>query len=325
MIIKNYEIKKFKDNNLFLFHGSNQGFKEESLKINFLKENTSEYIKYFENEILSNIDEFFNEVFSGSLFNTKKIITISNATDKIYPLMEELIEKKVQDIKLILVAGVLDKKSKLRNIFEKNKSLISVPFYSDDNQILSKIANEFFKSKKISISFETINALVNRCNGERKFLNNELEKIEMFLKNKTNISIKEINKLTNLGENHSVSELVDNCLAKNIKKINYLMNENNFNSEDSILIIRTLLLKSKRLLNLIKNFSSLKNIDKTISNAKPPIFWKDKDIVKKQIKAWSLNQVEKLIFEINDIELLIKTNTQNSANILSDFIINKSK
>ena len=325
MIIKNYEIKKFTNNNLFLFHGSNQGFKEETLKINFLKENTSEYIKYFENEILSNKDIFFNEIFSGSLFNTKKIITISNVTDKIYPLIEELIEKKVQDVKLILIAGVLEKRSKLRNFFEKNKLLISIPFYNDDNQILSKIANEFFKGKKISVSFETINALVNKCNGERKFLNNELEKIEMFLKNRTNISINEINKLTNLGENHNISELVDNCLAKNIKKINYLMNENNFNSEDSILIIRTLLLKSKRLLNLIKNFSSLKNIDKTISNAKPPIFWKDKDIVKKQIKAWSLNQVEKLIFEINDIELLIKTNAQNSTNILSDFIINKSK
>ena len=325
MIIKNYEIKKFTNNNLFLFHGSNQGFKEETLKINFLKENTSEYIKYFENEILSNKDIFFNEIFSGSLFNTKKIITISNVTDKIYPLIEELIEKKVQDVKLILIAGVLEKRSKLRNFFEKNKLLISIPFYNDDNQILSKIANEFFKGKKISVSFETINALVNKCNGERKFLNNELDKIEMFLKNRTSISINEINKLTNLGENHSISELVDNCLAKNIKKINYLINENNFGSEDSVLIIRTLLLKSKRLLNLIQNFSSLKNIDMTISNAKPPIFWKDKDIVKKQIKAWSLNQVEKLIFEINDIELLIKTNTQNSANILSDFIINKSK
>ena len=325
MIIKNYEIKKFTNNNLFLFHGSNQGFKEETLKINFLKENTSEYIKYFENEILSNKDIFFNEIFSGSLFNTKKIITISNVTDKIYPLIEELIEKKVQDVKLILIAGVLEKRSKLRNFFEKNKLLISIPFYNDDNQILSKIANEFFKGKKISVSFETINALVNKCNGERKFLNNELDKIEMFLKNRTSISINEINKLTNLGENHSISELVDNCLAKNIKKINYLMNENNFGSEDSVLIIRTLLLKSKRLLNLIQNFSSLKNIDMTISNAKPPIFWKDKDIVKKQIKAWSLIQVEKLIFEINDIELLIKTNAQNSTNILSDFIINKSK
>ena len=325
MIIKNYEIKKFTNNNLFLFHGSNQGFKEESLKINFLKGNTGEYIKYFENEILSNIDNFFNEIFSGSLFNTKKIITINNATDKIYPLIEELIEKKVQDVKLILIAGVLEKRSKLRNFFEKNKLLISIPFYNDDNQILSKIANEFFKGKKISVSFETINALVNKCNGERKFLNNELDKIEMFLKNRTSISINEINKLTNLGENHSISELVDNCLAKNIKKINYLMNENNFGSEDSVLIIRTLLLKSKRLLNLIQNFSSLKNIDMTISNAKPPIFWKDKDIVKKQIKAWSLIQVEKLIIEINDIELLIKTNSQNTANILSDFIISKSR
>ena len=240
-------------------------------------------------------------------------------------MIEELIEKKVQDVKLILIAGVLEKRSKLRNFFEKNKLLISIPFYNDDNQILSKIANEFFKGKKISVSFETINALVNKCNGERKFLNNELDKIEMFLKNRTSISINEINKLTNLGENHSISELVDNCLAKNIKKINYLMNENNFGSEDSVLIIRTLLLKSKRLLNLIQNFSSLKNIDMTISNAKPPIFWKDKDIVKKQIKAWSLIQVEKIIFEINEIELLIKTNAQNSTNILSDFIISKSK
>jgi len=325
MIIKNYEIKKFINNSLFLFHGSNQGFKEESLKVNFLKENHDEHIKYFENEILSNIDNFFNEVLSGSLFNTKKIITISNSTDKIYPLIVELIEKEIKDVKLILIAGVLEKKSKLRNIFEKNKLLISVPFYSDDNKVLSTIANEFFKNNKISVSYETINALINKCNGERKFLINELEKIEMFSKNKTSISINEINRLANLGENHSISELVDNCLAKNIKKINNIMNENNFGSEDSVLIIRTLLLKSKRLLNLIQNFSSLKNIDITISDARPPIFWKDKDIVKKQIKAWSLNQVKKLIFEINDIELLIKTNTQNSTNILSDFIISKSK
>ena len=98
----------------------------------------------------------------------------------------------------------------------------------------------------------------------------------MFLKNRTNISINEINKLTNLGENHNISELVDNCLAKNTKKINYLMNENNFGSEDNVLIVRTLLLKSKRLLNLIQNFSSLKNIDMTISSAKPPIFGKIK-------------------------------------------------
>ena len=144
-------------------------------------------------------------------------------------------------------------------------------------------------------------------------------------KKKTNISFNEINKLTNLNKNSDIGELVDNCLAKNIKRTNYLISENNFGSEDSIIIIRIFLSKTKRLLNLIDNFSVQKNLDKTIASAKPPIFWKDKDIVKKQIKSWTLKQVEKLILEINEIEFLIKTKNQNSMYILSDFILNKSK
>ena len=147
----------------------------------------------------------------------------------------------------------------------------------------------------------------------------------MYSKKKTNISFNEINKLTNLNKNSDIGELVDNCLAKNIKRTNYLISENNFGSEDSIIIIRIFLSKTKRLLNLIDNFSVQKNLDKTIASAKPPIFWKDKDIVKKQIKSWTLKQVEKLILEINEIEFLIKTKNQNSMYILSDFILNKSK
>ena len=147
----------------------------------------------------------------------------------------------------------------------------------------------------------------------------------MYLKNKTNISADEINILANTGENQDIGELVDNCLAKNDKRIKYLMNENNFGSEDSIIIIRTFLLKAKRLLNLINVFTVQKDVDKTIAGAKPPIFWKDKDVVKKQIRSWTLNQIEQLILEINNIEFLIKTNSQNSIYILSDFIFNKSK
>ena len=154
---------------------------------------------------------------------------------------------------------------------------------------------------------------------------NELEKIEMYSKNKTNISSNDINKITNIGRNHDIGELVDNCLAKNNKHIKYIMNENNFSSEDSIIIIRTFLVKAKRLLNLLDIFNVHKNIDQTIESSKPPIFWKDKDLVKKQIKSWTLDQVKKLILEINEIELLIKTNAQYSIFILSDFILNKSK
>ena len=325
MIIKSFELKNNLNHNLFLFHGQNDGLKEDLIN-NLIKPKykTNTY-NYSEKEILNNLDNFYNLIYTNSFFEDNKLIIIKNVSDKIRTEIENIIEKKFDNVLIILISDVLDKKSKLRNLFEKNKSLISVPFYLENDQILVGLASKFFKEKKISISFETINILVSKANGERKLLMNELEKIELYSKNKTNISSSEINKITNIGENHDIGELVDNCLAKNNKHIKYIMNENNFSSEDSIVIIRTFLFKAKRLLNLLDIFNVHKNIDQTIASSKPPIFWKDKDVVRKQIKSWTLEQVKKLILEINEIELLIKTNTQNSIFILSDFILNKSK
>ena len=325
MIVKSFELRKNLNNNLFLFHGQNDGHKEELIN-NLIKPNykTNTY-SYTEKEILNNLENFYNLIFTNSFFEEKKLIIIKDVSDKIRTEIENIVEKKIDSVLIILISGLLDKRSKLRNLFEKDKKLVSIPFYLENNQTLLELANKFFKEKKISLSFETKNILVNKSNGERKLLMNELEKIEMYSKNKTSISSNEINKLANTGENYDISELVDNCLAKNNRHIKYFMNENNVSPEDSIIIIRTFLFKAKRLLNLIEVFDEKKNIEQTIASAKPPIFWKDKDVVKKQIKNWSLNQVKKLISEINKIELLIKTNAHNSIYILSDFILNKSK
>ena len=145
--------------------------------------------------------------------------------------------------------------------------------------------------------------------------------MESFVKNKSKINIEDLLKLTNLAENYNVSELVDSCLSKNRKKTINILNENNYSLEDCILIIRTFLIKSKKLFRLIKEFEDKKNIDLVISSAKPPIFWKDKDVVKLQIMSWSYSNAEKLIYKINHIELLIKKNANNSINILYDFIL----
>lgn len=228
-------------------------------------------------------------------------------------------------MKIILISNILDKKSKLRNYFEKEKKLISVAYYSDNNQTLSTLTKSFFSKKKIPISQEGINLIISRANGERKSLTNELKKIEDYLFDKKKISIEEIYSLTNLSGNYSVNELVDNCLAKNKQKTIYILNENNFSLEESIIIIRTFLMKSKRLLKLNQNFQDTQNLDQTILNFKPPIFWKDKELVKQQINNWSLEKTYKLIDEISKIELNIKKNSLNSLNILFDFILNTSK
>jgi len=324
MIIKAFELNKLNINkyNFYLFYGENEGFKNETIKNNFESLYKNQTYRYEEKEILENKDNFINSILSKSLFENKKLIIIQRTSDKIRELIENIISKNITDITIILSSSILEKKSKLRNFFEKEKKTVCVPFYADTNQTLSSILFNFLNKKKISISQQTINQLIERSRGNRQNLNNELEKIENYFASKQKITSEDILKLTNLAENYNVSELVDNCLAKNSKKTSNILNENNFSSEDCILIIRTLLLKAKRIHKLQKEINNTKNIDQIITNFKPPIFWKDKEIIKKQIASWSLKNIQKIIVKINDVELLIKKNSSNSLNILSDFILN---
>lgn len=326
MIFKSYELKKLdiNKNNYVLFYGANDGAKTEEIKkIISLNKNIT-ITNYDEKEILESSENFYNNIFSKSLFEDKKVIIIKRATDKIVKIIEEIIEKDIADISLIFNSDNLEKKSKLRSLFEKNKKLVCVPFYADTADILSRMAYNFFKEKKISISQANINLIVNKCNGDRGVLKNELLKIEFFCQNKKEISTDNLLKLVNLIENHSISELIDNCLAKNEKKTINLLNENNFNSEDCIIITRTFLSKLKRILKLSKENQINKDLNKTIASARPPIFWKDKDIVKQQINKRTPNQINELIFDLSKIELQIKKNYTNSINIISDFILNQS-
>ena len=324
MIIKSFEINKidFDQNKLVLFYGKNEGFKNEATN-NLIKEK-DEVTKYEEKEILENINNFIESILSKSLFESEKIIIIKRVTDKILKIIDEIDSKNIEDIKIILNADNLEKKSKLRSLFEKNKKYICVPFYPDTEQTLSKLTFNFLKKKNISISQSNINLIVNKCNGDRETLLNELNKIEYFSKNGKKITAENIAKLTNLIENHGISELIDNCLAKNKKKIVNILNENNFNNEDCILITRTFLNKAKKILKLSSEFQNNKNIDLTISSAKPPIFWKDKEITKQQIYKWTPENIKQLIYKLSEIELLIKKNINNSINLITDFILNEA-
>ena len=324
MIIKSYEIEKINTNKdcLFLFYGKNDGLKNEAIKI--LNKDRNNISNYEEKEILDNENNFIETILSKSLFDPQKFIIIKRATDKILKIIEILHLKNLEDTTIILNSDNLEKKSKLRSFFEKDKTLVCVPFYPDNDQTLSKLAYNFLREKKISISSSNINLIVNKCSGDRGTLINELLKIELFSKNGKQINSDNISKLINLSENHNISELIDNCLAQNKRKIISILNENNFSNEDCIMIVRSFLIKSKKLLALSKTFETNKNIDLTISSAKPPIFWKEKEITKQQILKWSSKNIKQLIYSLSETELQIKKNINNSINLITDFILFQS-
>jgi DNA polymerase-3 subunit delta len=233
MIFKYFETQKIKieERNFVLLYGKNTGLKNETtLK---LTKNKGQISNYEEREILENSNNFLEDILSKSLFENEKIIIIKRATDKICSIIKELHDRNYDGI-IIINADILEKKSKLRSLFEKDKKYVCVAFYPDTDQILAKLCYDFLKNKNISISQSNINLIVNQCNGDRETLLNELKKIEYFSKNGKKINSENISKLTNLIENHSISELIDNCLIKNKKKIINILNENNFNNEDCI-------------------------------------------------------------------------------------------
>ena len=320
MIIKSFELKKIdlKFNKFILFYGKNEGLKNEAVKLLIKKNDIS---NYEEKEILDNENNFIENILSKSLFEQQKFIVIKRSTDKILKVIETLNFKNLQDTTIILNSDNLEKKSKLRSYFEKDKKLVCVPFYPDNAQTLSKLTYNFLRERKISISPSNINIVINKCSGDRETLINELQKIELFSKNGKKINDNNISKLINLSENHNISELVDNCLAQNKRKIISILNENNFSNEDCIIIVRSFLTKSKKLLALSKTFETNKNIDLTISSAKPPIFWKEKEVTKQQILKWSSKNIKQLIYSISETELQIKKNINNSINLITDFIL----
>ena len=324
MIIKSFELNKINLNKtrLILLYGVNEGLKKQAIN-NLIKGKNNIY-SYEENDVLNNDKKFLENLFSKSLFEKEKILIIKRASDKILKIIQEIYEREIEDVIIIINSKNLEKKSKIRTFFEKEKEVVCVPFYADNEQTLSQLALNFFKEKKITISQSNINQIVNKCNGDRENLYNELSKIDNYSKNGKKLNSENIMKLTNLSENHSISELIDNCLAKNNKKLIYILNENNLTNDDCIVIIRTFLNKSKRILKLLNEYEFNKDINLTISSHKPPIFWKDKEIIKQQMQNWNSKNLKNLIYKMSEIELLIKKNINNSLNLTTNFLLENS-
>ncbi len=322
MIIKSFEVNKINHKEIknFLFYGENTGLKKELIEKKFKNDFKNKIYNYEESEILKNEKNFFEQILTKSFFENDKLLIISRATDKIEKIADEIIDKKIEDLVIIFVADILEKKSKLRKLFEKNDKSICVPFYPDNQKTLSVVVSNFFKNLKTSVSQETINIIIDKCNGDRQSLLNELSKIEIFIKDKKNIKFSDIIRLINATENNNISELVDFCLAKNQRKITRILNDNNFSKEDTILVIRTFLSKTKRLIKLKELEKTSADIESAISTFKPPVFWKDKELVKQQLKNWPEKNIKNLLNSINKHELLIKKNFESSTEILLNFM-----
>jgi len=322
MIVKHFQLNKknLLQKNFFLIYGNNRGLIEEITQ-DIIKINVNRNVhKHQEDDILKNEENFLEKVFNKSFFDNNKIFIIKKATDKILNIIEKIVTKSLDEISFILLSENLEKKSKLRSLFEKDKKLISIPVYEDNLKTLNDIATKFMSQNKINISRQAIDIITQRASGDRINLTNELNKIESYTAKEKKINLEDILKLTNLTDSYTINHFVDQSLLNNKNRMKKILNENILYTEDCIVIIKTFLLKLKKLKKIKRSLIEGKNIDYIFSTYKPPIFWKDKETIQNQLNELTINQINLLIKKVNILELLIKKNSQLSKKLINNFI-----
>lgn len=319
MIVKSYIIEKnestLDDYKSVLIYGENQGLREDLKNIIKKKNTDSEIINLFQDEIINNKNILFDETNNVSLFSTKKIIFVHEATDKIFNQIEEILAKPINDLKIIVLANTLEKKTKLRNIYEKDKKFAVVPCYLDNEMTLSFYINKRLKNVK-GVNQEIINLLINNSNSDRKAISNEIKKIVSY-GSKKEINYETVQKLINIKSDTAFSKIRDASLTGDKKKVNQLLSEVEFRNEDIFMYLYSLNTRVLKLYEIHNINKDVRDIELSIETLKMKIFWKDKPIFINQLKKWDIEKLQKILLKIGNIEQSLKTD----SNIRNDIVL----
>ena len=323
MIFKSYLVENnlslLKDKNIILLYGENKGLKDDIKKSIIEKNKNREIIRLTQDDILKNNSLLDNEIMNLSLFDDKKIILIDNITDKSFSLIEKNVSQN--NCLICLFSGTLERRSKLRNLFEKEKALGLIPCYEDNEITLQNYIKKYLKNIK-GLNQEIINFIINNSNKSRDKIKNELDKTAVYFMEKQ-INISELRQLLNLDENDNSQRLRDTAILGDKKLLNELISKTQINEQDNLIYIRGLLNQFIKLAEILEINKSTKNLTKAIESLKPAIFWKDKPMVLGQANKWEINKIKTTINELTDAEILIKSSSDiKGSEITKKLLIN---
>ena len=317
MIFKSYvleqNLKSIDNCKIILFYGENQGLKEE-FKKNIKEANkNNEKLNLLQDEIIKNENLLINEISNKSLFNDKKIIFIDQVNEKILNIIEKMAED-VSDEKIVIFAGNLDKKSKLRSYFEKSKLCGIVACYQDNEITIKKIITNKLSDYQ-GLSTQVINFIIQNTGLDRSKVNNEIEKIKScFLEKK--INLEKIDLLLNIKTNDDFNKLKDEALKGNKIKTNKLLADTVFEPENNIYYLNSINQRINKLYEIEKMKQNNSNTEILLSSLKPPIFWKDKPVLIEQTNKWNKNKIKKALEKTYTVELQIKTGSAIKNDLL---------
>lgn len=309
LVEENVEILK---SNLTLIYGENLGLIND-IKIKISKKNQkNKILKFNQDEILKNEKIFFTEIYNKSLFENenKKVFFIDSVNDKFVKIINQIFPLASDNL-IFLFSNILEKKSKLRNFFEKEKEVDIIPCYQDNEITIKRIIKEDIKNYS-GLTKPIIDLIMESCGNDRIKIKNEINKIKTFFNNSP-LNYKSVSSLLNMKENEDFNFIRDFAISGNKNKTGKYLDSTIFETEKSTYYLSNL---NQRLLSLKEVVKNKKNLEQTINEIRPPIFWKDKSTYLLQAKIWNTQKLNKALNKIYITEIKLKTNSNLNKNII---------
>ncbi len=320
MISKSYLIEQDKEfllkNTSVLFYGENLGLKND-FKRSILGYFKDKVIKRNQDEIIKNQDILFEDILNISLFDERKIFIIDDVNDKFLGIFQE-IEKRIGENKIYLFSDILDKKSKLRNYFEKSKEFNTVACYQDNLVNIKNIIKKKLENY-INLNSENISIIAENSNLDRDKLYNEIDKIKIYFSD-LKIDTEKLKVLLDLKVNDNFNLIRDEALNGNKEAINKLLSETVLENDKNIFYLNSFNQRLYKLAEILKNKKN-SNVEDMVENVKPPIFWKDKPIIKGQLKKWNLEKINNILKKCYNLEVRLKSSSTISHHLLIKMLI----
>ena len=321
MIYKSYLIEKNINSikeNVILFYGENYGIKKDFREKIRKTNKDSEFLLFDQKNILENSSILYNELYNTSLFEKNKVLFLENVNDRILDVIQD-VHLNLDNQKIYLFSDILEKKSKLRNFFEKSDKCAVIPCYIDNEVTIKNLILEKLKGYD-GLTAYNLNLILNHVSLDRIKLNNEIEKIIAYFIDKK-LKTRELSILLDVNLIDDFNFLKDEALSGNKEKTNDLLSDTVLEDEKAVYYL-TLINQRLNKLYQIKKSKDL-NLETAINKLKPPIFWKDKPRLMIQAKKWDEKRLKRVLEKTYNIEKMIKTNSfLNKQIILKELVIN---
>ena len=297
----------------FLLFGDDEGvIADASLSLRTAlsgKRSDTETISLDQDQIKREPALLFDALEARSLLGNERLIRVAVTGDKISALLIEAIKLGEDNpdrfgAKLIITAGILPKRSKLRAGFEAAKHASALQFFSDNAGDLRALTRTKLTAQNVDITEDALALFTAELPGHRGLANQEIEKLALYgHKLSRPIDADDVRKLSTVDADHALHELISATLGGEVGAALSGLDRLTISGTSPIAILRALQRETTRLMQAHALAGSGGEIGMKL---KPPVFKQAWPAFRKLMSLWPPKRLTRILERVYECEAGIK-------------------